>query len=91
MKIKAWGKHFNDAGGENADFQVADRIENEAGPNYFGFVTLPDRKGNIWWFIMKEVVTGDEISTRYTKVVSTDYPTAWAGRAALTYYYFYEL
>jgi hypothetical protein len=53
--------------------------ENPAGTTYFGFV----RKGGSW-YIMKQVVSGNDISYLYAEGDS-GYSTAWTGRTGLTY------
>lgn len=57
----------------------------DASPNYYGYT---DQFGA--WYIMKETVSAGADTYRYCKGTS-GYTTAWTGRAALTYDYFYTI
>lgn len=91
MNLKDWTLKFHDAGGEGADFRPSDRDEPDVGDNYYGFVSLPDRDGNVRWIILQETVVDDVTETRYTKVGKGEYPANWVLRATLDYFYYYEL
>ena len=91
MELKDWGMNFHDSGGEHADFKASDRDEPDAGPSYYGFVSLPDREGNVRWIIMRETTTANTTETRYTKVGSGLYSDNWTLRVSLDYHYYYEI
>lgn len=60
-------------------YKVAETDEPSGGPSYYGF---QDDEG--FWYIMKETVSGDTKSYRYTKGTS-GFSTNWTNRASLTY------
>lgn len=62
-------------------YRVCDSDESGT-PKYYGFAT----KGQ-YWYIMRDNGSGEY---RYVKGYG-DYPTAWTGRAALTYDYFFNV
>ena len=55
--------------------------ENPAGTTYYGFYR---QDGS--WFIMRQVVSGNDTEWRFAKGDS-DYASAWSGRTGLTYGY----
>ena len=59
-------------------YSISDK-DDDASPNYFGFL---DKDGN--WYILKETISAGNDTYRYTKGVS-DYATNWTNRASLTY------
>ena len=65
-------------------YSITDK-DADASPNYYGYTNQFGA-----WYIMKETVSAGADTYRYVKGTS-DYTTAWTGRAALTYDYFYEV
>ena len=65
-------------------YSIADK-DADASPNYYGYTNQFGA-----WYIMKETVSAGADTYRYVKGTS-GYTTAWTGRAALTYDYFYEV
>lgn len=60
-------------------YKVMETDEPTAGPRYYGF---QDDEGA--WYIMKETISGDTKTYRYTKGADS-FSTNWTGRAALSY------
>lgn len=75
------GLDVNVAGGgvvELKGYAISDK-DDDSEPNYYGYV-----KSDGSWYIMKE------LSSSYRYAAGTSgYTTAWTGRAALSYDYFY--
>ena len=65
-------------------YSITDK-DADASPNYYGYTNQFGA-----WYIMKETVSAGADTYRYRKGTS-GYTTAWTGRAALTYDYFYEV
>jgi hypothetical protein len=65
-------------------YSITDK-DADASPNYYGFTNQFGA-----WYIMKETVSAGADTYRYVKGTS-GYTTAWTGRAALSYDYFYTV
>lgn len=65
-----------------AKYKISD-IDDAADPKYYGFITADGH-----WYILEENTAAK--TYRYAAGTS-EYTTAWTGRAGLTYYYYYEV
>jgi hypothetical protein len=85
MEVKDFNQQLIAIGGTMSDsFHPADSDEANT-TKYYGMTTLGGH-----WIILRETNTA-EVKTYRVTFGKTGYTTAWTGRAALDYYYWYEL